>query len=149
MAQLTAEVNDRLGTRLEVSPEQAMLDMVSEAAGNVAVLRAVVADLEVTGPDIITIDEGGEPLASGSVIGKRGVHIFVSMYNQERDRLVRYADIAARAGISERLVRIAEGQGRKVADALDKTLRELDLTPAQRLDARPILAKHLKVEAIG
>lgn len=81
---------DRLGIPVEVEPSEAMLQMVYEAAGNVAFLRAGTID----GP-------------LGSAVHK--------LYDEERERLVKWAKACRDAGVDEREVRLKEEQAELVA----------------------------------
>lgn len=110
----------RLGGSLDVSPTEAMLAMVQEAAANVAAIRTVISMYN------IEVDKDGG-IALPEYYGSKyhvdsQVHILVSLYNHERDRLVRYSERAIAAGIEERKVRIAEAQSSRLAQALGKAL---------------------------
>lgn len=140
-AELALDEERRLGRSLPVEPAEAMLEMVREAAANVAVLRSLVEDLEVATvgqaqPERVTVgsdDDGGavEILAMGpspaTIAGMTGSstkaneaapHVWVVMYNDERERLMRWAKACRDAGVDERRVEIAEGQARMLATVL-------------------------------
>ncbi|MGV9779466.1 hypothetical protein, partial [Streptosporangium sp. NPDC003464] len=51
---------------------------------------------------------------------------------QERDRCVRFAKTAHDMGIADREIRLAEGQGLLLAQAISRILDALDLTAGQR-----------------
>lgn len=138
--QIVSELS--LGTEVETTPEEAILAQVWEAAGNVAVLRGLVEQLEVQfGKDGIAGLTGNEKKWN-----EAAPHIFVTMYGEERDRLVRVSKIAAEIGLSERMVRIVEQQAelmvRVFSAALDDD--EWGLTREQRQVGRKILGRHLK-----
>lgn len=131
----------RLGVPVDVEPADAMLAMVQEAAGNVAFLRARVQDLDQLlggsdGNDIIAVLGGtkgdnpleipaGPPAIAGRVDPRNfraERHVLVAMYDDERERLVRWAKACRDAGVDERRVQLAEDQGRQLAAVLRGTL---------------------------
>lgn len=121
----------RYGLPLDVHPIDALLEMVREAAGNVAFLRGRVSELDqqrglVAIPGV-TLGEviAGEraPLGAEGIYGpdhqgdgKR--HILVAMYDEERDRLAKFAKLALDAGVDAKLVSIAEAQGQQLAEVV-------------------------------
>ena len=112
----------RLGGSLDVDPLDALLGLVREAAANVEVYRRLAAGLEaaVGEPDerVVAIGEQviyGEKSASHVPAAP---HIFVAMYDSERDRLARYAKLCLDAGIDDRRVRLAEAQGAAMAGVI-------------------------------
>lgn len=119
----------RLGGRVGVEPADAMLAMVQEAAWNVAVYRRLVQSLELH-----TVDDGGEiaggddedrvidprVLASGLAARvdptnwRAAPHVFVAMYDAERERLVKWAKACRDAGVDEHRMRVLEGQAEQL-----------------------------------
>lgn len=137
-----------LAGRIDTSPAVAMLNMVQEAASNVAfygqqvaALRAELEDQEDGAP--VIIDAEGVARVHPAWVGagvagrvdpanwKTEPHVLVRMYNDERDRLVRYAKLCLDAGVAERLVKLAERQGTAMVQILDAALERLELTPEQ------------------
>lgn len=136
-----------LGGQIDVEPTEAMLVMVKEAAWNVAYLRSLVAELRGHVEDEerpVVIDEEGvarvDPAWVGAGIAgrtspddwKADPHVLVKMYNDERDRLVKYAKLCRDAGVEERFVQIAEQQGVWLTQMLDRVFTQLLLTDEQR-----------------
>lgn len=137
----------RLGVPIpDADPADQLLQMVREAAGNVAFLRDLVATL-LDPPELARVRAGlvdgtlvDDPEArvlyaemlhvSGVLTGEAKPHVLVAMYDAERDRLVRYSSEAMRAGLEERLVRVRESQMRTWGDQLDGALSAV-LDPAQ------------------
>lgn len=136
----------RLGGQIDVDPSEAMIIMVREAASNVVFLRGLVEQLHgevgAEGPTII--DDNGVAKVSDAWVGagvaqrtspddwKADPHVLVKMYNDERDRLVKYAKMCRDAGVDERMVQIAEAQGMWLVSAIDRVLDHLNLSPGQR-----------------
>lgn len=148
---------DRLGRPIEVDPATAMLDMVYEAAGNVAVLRQLVQGLrsEVdrtdwdpeSGDEAPALEAGGIAVRMGNPNkwNEAAPHVFVAMYDAERERLVKWAKACRDAGVDERIVELREADARRIATVLTTTaealvtvagevLVELGLEPAAVVD---------------
>lgn len=128
---------DKLGGFVELEPADAMLGMVHEAAWNVALYRHLVQRLRVNdvdagtgvlegttedGPWIDDIDrsELGASIASRVDPGnwKAAPHIWVAMYDAERERLMRWSKACRDAGVDERQVALAEADGRRIVAML-------------------------------
>lgn len=151
---------DRLHGHLDVNPALAMLGLVQEAASNVEFYGTLVRQLAPSvdeWPESLERDDNGKVLiVSRSGIGPVGVagrveadkltatpHVLVRMYNEERDRLAKYCDLAMRAGVSERLTRLAENQGRAIVKVLDAAFERLQLTTDQQAALPGIMAELL------
>lgn len=146
----------------DVDPEQALLDLVSEAAGNVAWLGRVVAELaaedgekappttwgrattgysmgsKLFGPKIDVDGIGGE-----HIIGEeqRGM---LKLYGEWSDRLSKYAKAAIEAGIEKRRVEYAERQGETIVIVVNNVLVQLGLNEKQITLARSLVAKEFR-----
>lgn len=112
-----------LGVPIEANPQQALLEQVWEAFGNVAFLRTRVQAL------------GINPAVAGRA-GDARPHIFVTMYNEERDRLAKMCQLAVGAGIAERAIAMAEQQADAIVAVVTRVLDSLELPPAKRLAAQ-------------
>lgn len=120
----------QLGGLVDVEPAEAMVAMVQEAAWNVAVYRRLVQTLELQ-----TIDDSGEieyrgdedvkiidprVLASGLAARvdpanwRAAPHVWVAMYDAERERLVKWAKACRDAGVDEHRMRLLEGQAEQL-----------------------------------
>jgi hypothetical protein len=126
----------------EISPTEALLQEVRESAANVAFLRARVQ--AVVGEE--DLDDPTHPLIWGQTTEKQvgasqfpgtdeeyapGVNIWYQMYQSERERMVRAAQMALRAGVEERRVRLAEMGADVIVGRIRQILNALDLTPSQ------------------
>ena len=155
------DIDTRHSTR---SPDEQLLDEVARSAQMVEWLAEQVAKLDV--PDLqdqgafaglVGVDpDTGEPieqqnrnlLIGPDNVGNTSPHVYLTLLNQERDRHVKFCDTAIRAGISERLVRIAEQQGAQMVEVIRATVDAIPgLTPDQRLAAMKVAASRLR--AIG
>lgn len=137
MGEAIAEL-DRLGRVVDVDPAEAMLDMVRESASNVVVLRRLVQQLGASvGPGVGAI-EGENGIEEGpwiddidrSELGvtiagrvdpgnwKAAPHVFVVMYDAERERLVRFSKMCRDAGVEEHRVQLAEKMAVQLAEVL-------------------------------
>lgn len=105
---------DRLGRPIEVDPSEAMLAMVHEAAGNVAFLRGRVQEL------VQDVGSGGiAGLTGGMAKPNEAVrHVLVVMYDEERERLVKWSKACRDSGIEEQRVALAERYGEEIAGVL-------------------------------
>lgn len=146
----------------DVDAEQVLLDMVSEAAGNVAWLGRQVAalgaeDAQQAGATLWTRTTTGYAEGSklfGPVIDVDGVgmeHIvgeaeraMVKLYGQWSDRLVKYAKAAIEAGIEKRRVEYAERQGETIVIVVNNVLVQLGLDEKQITLARSLVAKEFR-----
>ena len=136
LASAMAELS-KLGGFVQLEPADAMLAMVHEAAWNVALYRHLVQRLRVNdvdagtgelegpgdeGPFIDDIDrsELGASIASRVDPGnwKAAPHIWVTMYDAERERLMRWSKACRDAGVDERQVALAEADARRIVAIL-------------------------------
>jgi hypothetical protein len=86
---------ETLGLPREIDPHTALLEELHRTAGAVQWLAAVVSDLE-----------------RGKV---EGDSVYLRLYGDERDRLVKVAKTCVDVGIEERRVRLAESAGAQLA----------------------------------
>lgn len=130
-AKLAAET---LGLLIDISPEQALLDEVQRAAGMVAFYQARVEELaDVSTNNLVygltKAKFGGED--QGETY-EAAPSVWLQLFNEERDRLVKVCAAALRAGIEERRVKLAEQQGILVAAVIRRILTRLNLTDIQQ-----------------
>lgn len=121
----------KLGGQLDADPLTVLVDSVREAWWNVAAYRVAIEGLD------ITVSNDGAVAIPQSFDDKGGrdpalAHILVDLYNQERDRAVRYAKIAVDAGVEERLVRVQEAQAAEAWNAVVAALDAAGLSDDQR-----------------
>jgi hypothetical protein len=126
----------RLGGALDIHPLDALLRAVWEAAHNVEVYRGLVATLE---PAIGEADEQVVAIGERDIYSSRGVthvparpHIFVTMYDTALERLAKFSKMCLDAGVDERRVRIAEQDGRRIAEVVAAALEASDASPEGR-----------------
>lgn len=99
-----------LGRVLPIEPAEAMLEMVYESAANVAVYRSLVQSLN--------LEELAVRIDSQTSGNKAEPHLWLTLYDGERQRLVEFCEKCRRAGVDERLVEINQGLGHQLAGAL-------------------------------
>lgn len=111
------------GGQIDVDPADAMLAMVREAAFNVAVLRDLVAglatEMDAAAPDAL----GPVPAIAGlmgstSKVMEAAPHVWVNMYDAERERLVKWSKACRDAGVDEAVVRLEERRADQLAGIL-------------------------------
>lgn len=113
----------------DVSPSQALIELVQWTAGEVNYWRAEVQ--QVADHDPAKLTAGLTKIVETGDTKQRTVettpHIAYKMLTGAQDRLERYATAALRAGVEERRVRLAEDQGAEVAGVIRRILERLDL----------------------
>jgi hypothetical protein len=119
---MAGELMSFYGTPIDTDPIQALLDEVKRASGHTKWLGDRINRMGVDPEDA---ELGANAPLPPAVLG------WIQVYQSERGQLVRAAKAALDAGINERLVQIAEWQGRVMGDAIEQILHELDLSPAQ------------------
>lgn len=149
------------GQEIEIgSAGDAVMQQVREAAGNVAYLRERIQALlgEVDTQDNgLLVDEDGvtqirpEWLGRGLAVRVKpetweaAPHVWVQMYDRERDRLVKFCKVAHDMGIEEARLRREIQQGEWLVRTLDGVLRELRLT-AEQQEALPEIMRRTIAE---
>ena len=132
-----AKAAQRLAQPIDTDPSQALLDLVSSAAGEVAYWRNRVDEIQDRDEKRLTsgltkITEGKD---RGGVTTLRTVETVAAieyrMWVDAQERLARYATATLRAGVEERRVRLAEDQGALVAQVIRRILDRLDLSEWQ------------------
>jgi hypothetical protein len=126
------------GARRDVAPESALLELVQWTAGEVDVLRGVVAGLgsgdlfwgvtrERTGGATTDAADGDASAGGGKaavpeVTREARPHVAYTMLAAASDRLAAYCVAAARLNIAEREIRLSEAQGVAAAGVLRTVL---------------------------
>lgn len=121
---------------VSVSPEQALLEEVRRSVAMVRFLETAISQWQFdANPDPAKGVLGGLPTLIDET--DKGNATFTDerewllLYRQEREHAVKVARMAIDAGIANRLVTIAEDQGRTLALAIRQVLDALNLTPEQ------------------
>lgn len=139
----------RLGQPIRTNPQQALLDLVSEAAGNVAFLRQQAGtfgiDLTLKASEVaaratdvsVTIDGETVEAHSRVVTIREDIRAMVKLYGEWCDRLANYAKEAIKAGIAEREIALVEAQAELVARVI---VRALEGLPDAEFERRKRLA---------
>lgn len=159
--QRARKIMETYGRRIETTATQALYDEVAWTAGHVAWLRERVQMIE--GPAIGQQGaagggfdgDSGHPLVWGTTKIKTGgddegtteeaaPNVWLQLYWKEREHLVKVSTAAVRAGLDERMVKLAENQGRLVAEALRAILGDLELTEDQHQRALEVVPRHLR-----
>lgn len=126
------EVKNVMGAPLDVDPLTALLELVKSYAGAVLYLQQNVMQL---GADELYVET------------ERGIQPspWVRLHGEYSERLARTAKLALDAGVDERLVRVAEEQGKWLTSTLDIVFAELELTE-QQLQALPSIMQRALVQ---
>lgn len=150
------------GLKIDTTAPQALLDEVQWTAGHVQWLRERIQSIEEVhaasfepGEGSVPKDRDRHPLVWGITRVKEGGEdegttfeaapsVWLTLYWKEREHLVRVCAATVKAGVDERMVRLAEDQGRIVADVLRAILGDIGLTPDQHARAMEVAPRHLR-----
>jgi hypothetical protein len=114
-----------LGLPRAIEPHMALLEEVHRAAGHVAWLGEIVAELEQTAVVHGISKSVQMPDGTRTIEARAAVNVWVRLYQEERDRLTRVAKVALDAGVAERQVRLAEAQAQQLATVIRAVLTDL------------------------
>lgn len=151
-----------MGMPLSIEPQDAILECIRIASGEVRYASDRIAELaeaEAVGPVLTSklelapredaesdtdldkdSNQAPEPVAELR-FGPPAGHIWIVMRRQAMDRLVSYSERALRAGVQERLVRVAESQAQLLAEAVRGILTDLGVQ--DHPEAPAIVRRHL------
>lgn len=115
------------GKPIDTNPIDALLDEVRRTSGHVKWLGDRISAM---GFELELDPTTGKPNPNTPIPPE--IAGWINMYMSERGQLVRVCSAALAAGINERLVQISEAQGSQIADAIDRLLTQLQLTPEQQ-----------------
>lgn len=135
----------KFGQPASVEPRQAMFEVVWEAAGNVAFLRAAVANLEQ-----LTLHHEGAYIDESGIRHttiREDVKALVKLYGEWTDRLARYAAEAVKIGLDERMIQLAEAQCELIVKVVNGALDAAGVTGEPRSKALQVAAAELRLHA--
>lgn len=130
------------GLAREVDPRDALLEEVYRTAGTVDWLAKQVRSLDTA--DVVW---GRVEETDDGVKNKAAPSVWVQLYQQERQHLVRVCRETIQAGVEERRVRLAEQQGSMLAGVIKAILGDLDLSPEQAAKVPTVVPLHLRALA--
>lgn len=150
------------GEAVEQNPEQALLDLVSQSAALVSFYGEQVNKLaEKELPDTVAgtfmravqgYEQGSGLFGPEIAVDKDGTeHIIgeklrgmVVLWNEERDRLSKYAKTALGAGIERRRVELAERYGERIVVVVNNVLVAMGIPPDRLPEARTLIAAQFR-----
>lgn len=164
MVQLARRDMAVMGCPLAIEPHEAILECIRISAGEVryasdrvaelqagdAVGPVLTSKLDVPGPQQPdadeseaeeSLDKANSELAAELRFGPPATHIWIEVRHRAMDRLVAYSAAALKAGIEERLVRVAESTAQLLAQAVRGILTDLGVQDDP--EAPAIVRKHL------
>ena len=123
------------GESIEVSPEDAIMQELWRTNGSVEWYRQRIEQITEMSRDPEANQD--EAIMQYTKLGMTP-SVWVSLYNEERDRLAAVAKVAAGMGVAERSIRIVEEQGRMLATVIQTLMVHplLALTPMQQINAK-------------
>lgn len=146
-----------MGVPVDISPQDALLECIRIAAGEVAYFSTRISELEheeAIGPVLTTTDrplkeekgaEDPHTIVQEIRTEQPQLHIFIRARQQAMDRLVNYSATALRVGLEERLVRVAEMEGEVIAIAIAATMQELGVPDSP--EVRSVVRRNLTIAA--
>ena len=125
------------GGRLDVTPPEALLELVQGKAAEVAYWNRLVADLEErdrAGLLLAKTEVGEGPQGPVDTETRQaGPHVYLVMLHKAQDQLAAYSAAAIRAGVDEAMVRVAAVQAAAVVElvrrAIDAARTDLKTDP--------------------
>lgn len=131
---------------IETTPHEAILGRVTAYAGHVRFYGEQVEKLTARGMVWGTTKSktGGDDRGTTQ---EAAYNIWLTAYNEASRDLVKFAAEAIRCGIEERRVRLAEGQGKIIADVIRSILDDLALNDDQLARVGEVVPRHLRLVA--
>lgn len=124
------KVLSKYGTPKHVDPIYGYLELVYECYGNIEYLRDKINELQrMVVPGRATREE---------------VSSWVTLYDQERDRLQKYLADGARIGLEERQVRFLEQQRTAIVSIIQEMLDVPDLPDSVRATQKAVAIERLR-----
>lgn len=136
-----------MGDPIHINPADGMAATIAATAGHVAWLERKVAEFRFS--EKTRLDEDGVETEVAMTPNQKQ---WWAIYGEERDRLIKYSEVAIRAGLAERSVRLAEKQGEMLSLVVDKILDGLGLTDEQLLrvpDVVPAAMRSVEIEVLS
>ena len=113
------------GLAREIEPHQALLEEIHRTAGAVAWLEEIIRDLEKANLTRGVAKAVQLPDGSRTIETRAAVNVWIQLYQDERDRLVRVAKAAIECGVAERAVKLAEKQAEQLAAVVGAIVTDL------------------------
>ena len=134
-----------LGLPIKTTPEQALMGALHQAAGIAAFYGSKVQ--EIVEDDPTNLVWGHTRTKTGGTDAgdtyEAGPNVWLQLWNDERDRLIRISSTALRLKLTDRQQRLAERQAQLMFGIVMSTFRELNLSLDQIEDAKALIAGKL------
>ncbi len=136
-----------LGAAPDIAPHDAILLCLRSAWGEWHFWETQIATLKHA--DVIERQSaqsmGGKDADVEWLEGRQEAHLYIQLRNASRDKVARYAQMAAQMGVAERQIQLAEQFGDTIARLIDGIITDLKLTPGQKKSYPQIAARHLQL----
>lgn len=131
------------GARRDIHPAEALLELVQWTAGEVDYWRQRVRELDESDLTwgITRVKDDGDDRGTTE---EARPNIAYSMLRDASDRLEKYSTAALRAGVSERLVQVAEQQGAQFLAVLIRSLTRLGIDVSPGSEAARVVLEELR-----
>lgn len=143
------------GIEIETTAEDALTREINRTAGHVAWLQAKVNELsdreliwgiaeskQLMRTDYLDDADSDGPMYEA--VMRAGGHVWLKLYQQERDHLVKVCAIAIKSGLDERKVRLAERQGMQMSYVIREFAIEMGIPPERMPDVPDALRRALE-----
>lgn len=148
--ELAEQAVERLGIPRQVDARTALVEVIWEAAGNVAFLRQQSAEL---GADLSLLSSSRSDGEYGTIVIRDDVKAVVKLYGEWVDRLATYASTAVKIGLGDQLVQIAQREADVIVRAVTAALDAAGITGEARIvgqqAAVTVLREHQAVLTAG
>lgn len=138
----------------DLTPEEALLQTVRESAANVAFYRARVqeivgeADLDDPTHPLIwgvtqNVSTGASATPGDDETSAAGANVWLTLYKEERELLLKASAAAVRAGIAERKIQLAEMGAEIIVGRIRQIINALNLSPEQMRQADVVIPRQI------
>jgi hypothetical protein len=140
-----------LGAAPDIAPHEAILLCLRSAVGEWRYWEMQIAKLTYDDLIVRPMSEamGGQDADVRDLKNREEVHLYVQMRDKARASSARFSEMAARMGVEERQVQLAENFGDTISRLLDGILGDLHLTKAQSSTLPTIVSHHLQLVTVA
>lgn len=124
----------------QIDPGEAIMQELARTAGHV---QWLFEQLQTEEAELVESGESPSKVLKQYTKLGQTPSVYIDLYFRERQHLMQVAKTAAGMGIAERQIRLAEEQGRLLANVIQGFINDMQLTPEQMVKAPEIMRKHL------
>lgn len=124
----------------QIDPGEAIMQELARTAGHV---QWLFEQLQVEEAELVESGESRSKVLKQYTKLGQTPSVYIDLYFRERQHLMQVAKTASSMGIAERSIRLAEEQGRLLANVIQGFITDMELTPEQMVRAPEIMRRHL------